>query len=743
MESAEVSAVLHELTAGPSAARPTPKRSFLPEFADERNRELDTDIQAGGQGRRRGLRGSALEAEMERTQIALDENDEHTRVLAEHLDSVRLEIKHTQTRLTARTREVEGEAHLRAVAERESGRLRSDAARLAARRAELAQRVTVMETEAFTAGERLDQFRLVQNWNQEELEQWAAAAKAKEEDRLALERYRRQDEAKVKELGMQLERATREVQQGKRDLEDALTETQAAQGELGKAAQDFRRLHAERAELLTQWEAVAEAVRRRDAEILAAGQEVAERKARLAGLQLELAGQTAQLDAEVAAGAAIQKRIAARERQIKAHYDAYHTSQASAADAEDALDLMANSLGAAEDEAQRGAAACGHLRAELERRRAAVEAAQGKLEAARVRLALEGRQLGSLQQKVQELEGLHAEEAKRGEALERELAALAQRQFRASQALHEAQEVQYTADSQVVQMERRMARAEGHRSKDETEALTARIKALEAQLQEATSAHGTLVDEVKRAEDDYARAQRASQAVQGERAGIMDDMARLTVEAAAVGRALKAAAKEREGKLVEVDLKKLEAGEVESLEVRRRALEGGMRERRAEVEVQLELMQNEARLLRDEVRCVTLELQARQLSLSKLQKKHEALVLKGRGQDGEEAHSQAYYIIKAAQERQELAEQVEALRGQIFQAERECRALEGTLRRLLGSNSDWSFQARHAGAHDQVEEQAALKAQLDAAAAQLRGKQAEEARRSAELEEVRASCLDL
>ncbi len=39
-----------------------------------------------------------------------------------------------------------------------------------------------------------------------------------------------------------------------------------------------------------------------------------------------------------------------------------------------------------------------------------------------------------------------------------------------------------------------------------------------------------------------ARAQRASQAVQGERVGIMDDMARLTVEAAAVGRALKVGA---------------------------------------------------------------------------------------------------------------------------------------------------------------------------------------------------------
>ena len=70
------------------------------------------------------------------------------------------------------------------------------------------------------------------------------------------------------------------------------------------------------------------------------------------------------------------------------------------AEAEDKADLLSNSLGRAADEAQRQAAASGHLRAELERRAAAVEAAQGRLDAARVRVALEGHQLGSLQQKV-------------------------------------------------------------------------------------------------------------------------------------------------------------------------------------------------------------------------------------------------------------------------------------------------------------------------------------------------------
>jgi hypothetical protein len=38
--------------------------------------------------------------------------------------------------------------------------------------------------------ERLDQFRLAMSWNQEELEQWAAAEKAKEEDSRAVDDYR-------------------------------------------------------------------------------------------------------------------------------------------------------------------------------------------------------------------------------------------------------------------------------------------------------------------------------------------------------------------------------------------------------------------------------------------------------------------------------------------------------------------------------------------------------------------------
>lgn len=87
-------------------------------------------------------------------------------MLSEHLDNVRQEITHTQARVAARRREVVSEAHLAQIAARETGRLRADSARLQRLRAELEQRATAMRTESFQAGERMEQFKLLQNWNQ-------------------------------------------------------------------------------------------------------------------------------------------------------------------------------------------------------------------------------------------------------------------------------------------------------------------------------------------------------------------------------------------------------------------------------------------------------------------------------------------------------------------------------------------------------------------------------------------------
>ena len=68
----------------------------------------------------------------------------------------------------------------------------------------------------------------------------------------------------MKELGLATEKLTKEVAAKKAAVESEVTETQAAQIQLDRAAEDFRQLHEERQQLIKQWDEAIEAMKRRD-----------------------------------------------------------------------------------------------------------------------------------------------------------------------------------------------------------------------------------------------------------------------------------------------------------------------------------------------------------------------------------------------------------------------------------------------------------------------------------------------
>jgi len=175
-----------------------------------------------------------------------------------------MELVHTQSLVDVKNKEIESEEHLKQVAERQSGRLKNEIEKLEQRVADQQDRLNNIQNMIFKANEKMDQFKLEMNWNQEELEQWALAARQKEEDNLTLEKYRRADEAKIKELTLNIEKLTIEVARKAKELEQEVTETQAAQIELDKTAEEFKRLHAERHQLYLQWQDTVENSRKRD-----------------------------------------------------------------------------------------------------------------------------------------------------------------------------------------------------------------------------------------------------------------------------------------------------------------------------------------------------------------------------------------------------------------------------------------------------------------------------------------------
>lgn len=143
------------------------------------------------------------------------------------------------------------------------GRLEKEVAASRSTQLEMADKLDQLHTDLYRGKEKMDQFKLVMNWNQEEFAQWALAAKQKEEDNMALEQYQRQDEAKIRDVTMQLEKLSIEALQKRHELGSEVTETQAAQIELNKTAQDFRQLHSERQELVQQWDTAVAAMHRR------------------------------------------------------------------------------------------------------------------------------------------------------------------------------------------------------------------------------------------------------------------------------------------------------------------------------------------------------------------------------------------------------------------------------------------------------------------------------------------------
>lgn len=95
-----------------------------------------------------------------------------------------------------------------------------------------------------------------------------------------------------------------------------VTETQAAQIQLDRAAEDYRRLHTERQQLVAAWDAAAAAMRRRDEAIGAASAAFAERRVALRRRRGKLDAQAALLEGEAAAYRELEARIAHFEKEV-------------------------------------------------------------------------------------------------------------------------------------------------------------------------------------------------------------------------------------------------------------------------------------------------------------------------------------------------------------------------------------------------------------------------------------------
>lgn len=259
-------------------------------------------------------------------------------------------------------------------------------------------------------------------------------------------------------------------------------------------------------------------------------------------------------------------------------------------------------------------------------------------------------------------------------------------------------------------MNRRVERAKGDRSQEEMKDLDKQIDILNMEQKQLQEEFRTLSISNKGLIDEIRTVERLMGKATTEKDHLEVQIQELELENEMSVGDLDKVKKRKEDTLVQHDIMKLEikklketvnveADNVFGLENRKYQLEMSMEEREKEISVHKDILMSEQKAAEEERHKVAVELQQRKNKVKNLKIKYEGLVQKNKstGDDGEgnvNEHSQAYYVIKAAQEREELQRYGDELDGKIQKCEKELKALVNTLNYLKGRNQNYRDKLR-------------------------------------------------
>ena len=699
----------------------------LPPFANETNKKLDGELRA---------------SERKLLSLTYEVEDNHARigVMLEHLKNVRAELVASESVLVARNKETETEDHMKRLAERETGRLNVELRRAGGRIRELKDQINRTKNAIFQGEKKVEAIRDQMNWDQDELDQWLVASRQKEEDSLLLKKYAKMDDAKVRDLTLKVQKQAKAVGEKKKALELEVTETRAAQIELDKTAEAFRGLHGERQRLIVQLEDALEAVKARDGSLETVSSHIADVAVAIRLKEVSVREKKEFHSAEVANNAALRKEMEAVDRDVGRLRETILGSRSAITELDDQAETLKATVTGTANELFAKKTEVASLTATLDNGQSLIAERKMARDAAKVRLEQSSLETLSMEDRVAAIEANHVAEEARLEEMDRALQGQKDSIFREAQKLFKLREAEanyiaeiqgaqaakktllasinkldaqslkqqeliYNQEFQLQQLERKVSRAQGERSDEEKIELNARIAELQEELDQQNEVMSLLQTQLKKAENDARRGKRELEKGAADAASITTHIEELQLENASAERIVRAAVERKEELMVQVNLLKLDVkkmgqileargDEVFGLENRKEQLRLSMLERMAEIKAETDTLRARAKVAEEERHRAKLELRDRMVRIDKLSSKYEILSTKFAVAPGEEERSQAFYVIKAAQEREELLREGDAINAKIATAEADIAALETTMKALAASNSKFQSSLR-------------------------------------------------
>ncbi|XP_065888087.1 coiled-coil domain-containing protein 39-like [Dysidea avara] len=689
----------------------------------------------------------------------LSEYSERVAAMREHMKNVRQELHHTQGIYGARKRDLETEEHMKQIAEREQGRLKSEIQRLDNEIADLKDKMNSFENNCFRYNKKIEDLKKEMNWDQQALEAWLEQTAQKDDDVMTMQKYAQADQSRVKDMNLKQERLLEARNQKSKALENEVTETLTAQIEFDKTAEAFRRTHMEREELIKQWEQTINLMKKRDSDMDKLANDLAEinKEKRIKDSIVEEKKQF--LEGEIENNAEEERRLSQKIRQVAKYRLEYQDLENARIQYRDELETLKYSVDRVGTDYYTTRAQVNHLSRELQERKERLEKLKHKHALLDEELHKKAESTLTSEGRAEEMDKLLLEEETRITQLSKELEKIRDKEFKRLQEVSnykqeeqncsdeiqgcratlrnlaskqnkvdkealKQQEILYTQDFQLQQLEHRMARLQGERSDDEKIQLQTKIKELEAEWESQQNSAQILQHQLKRLQDDLRKVSRHLDRDCKEKDINTGKIEELNLHIDSLQRELRKAISNKQNLMVDENIIKLEvkklreilfshADEVLTLEQRQLRLQTAMTERAKEITIHKEMLQTQMKTIETERQTISTELHERISKIEKLRKRYEILTVAMAPPEGEEEHSQAYYVIKAAQEREELQRTGDHLDAKIRKAEKEIRALENTLRLMNDRNETYRKSLNKADSMgEEVSELDSLEGQL-------------------------------
>ncbi|XP_030184914.1 coiled-coil domain-containing protein 39 isoform X2 [Lynx canadensis] len=649
---------------------------FAIPVANEENRILEDQL-------------SKLQEEKSSLQDQLRDYEDRINAMTSHFKNVKQEFSFTQSLCKAREHEIESEEHFKIIAERELGRVKDEIQRLQNEMASIQEKKSDKETNIFKTTQKLDSLKCQMNWDQQALEAWLEESAHKDSDALILQKYAQQDDNKIRALTLQLERLTLECHRKRKVLDNELTETLSAQLELDKAAQDFRKIHNERQELIKQWENTIEQMQKRDRDIDNCALALARIKQEIREKENLVKEKIKFLESEIGNNTEYEKRISVADRKVlKCRMD-YQRHETNRNQLKDELDSLKATVNRSSSDLEALRKNISKVKKDIHEETARLHKIKNHNQIVKKKLKQITEKTMSVEEKATNLEDMLREEEKSIKEVQVQLNIMKDVLFKKVQELQtetmkekavlseiegtrsslkhlnhqlykldfetlKQQEIMYSQDFYIQQVERRMSRLKGEINSEEKQALEAKIVELKKTLEEKKSTFGLLETQIKKLHDLM----------------IEDNLLKLEVK------------RTRE-------MLHNKAEEVLSLEKRKQQLHRAMEERIEEIKVHKTMLASQIRYVDQERQNISAEFHERLSKIDKLKNRYEILTVVMLPPEGEEEKTQAYYVIKAAQEKEELQREGDSLDAKINKAEKEIYALENTLQVLRSCNNNY------------------------------------------------------